>query len=294
MSPILYAFIIICIFLCTCAIIVAALAAYGAARWSRATQLLWQRLENCRNTWPILGYDAQEISNLPAPVKRYFQTVLQDGQPIIAAVTVEHTGTFNLSSNAEKWLPFHSRQRVVTRQPGFVWDASIAMLPGIAVRVHDAYIDGEGILKPAILGLFSMAGKPSARDLAEGEFIRYFAEAAWYPTALLPSQGVHWQAVDASSASASFSDGKTSATMLVKFNQAGLIDSVSVAARAVVNGDTVTHTPWEGRWSNYQQRHGILVPLSAEAAWLHPEGRHAYWRGTIRMIAYEFAEEALN
>lgn len=47
-----------------------------------------------------------------------------------------------------------------------------------------------------------MAGNISACDLAEGEFMRFFAEAAWYPTALLPSQGVRWQAVDAHTASA--------------------------------------------------------------------------------------------
>lgn len=39
-------------------------------------------------------------------------------------------------------------------------------------------------------------------EVAQGELMRFFAEAAWYPTALLPSQGVRWQAVDDTSARA--------------------------------------------------------------------------------------------
>jgi hypothetical protein len=81
----------------------------------------------------------------------------EEGQPIISAVDVELTGTFNLSASEERWKPFTSRQRVVTRGPGFLWDADIAMLPGVRVRVHDAYIAGEGRLHAAVLGLFSMA-----------------------------------------------------------------------------------------------------------------------------------------
>lgn len=270
------------------AAIVAGLVAYGAARWAGKTRRLLERLEGTRVLTTTSPYNMQEIENLPAPVARYFRTVLKDGQPIVTAATVEHVGSFNLSATGEQWKPFTSTQRVVTRRPGFVWNARIAMAPGISVYVHDAYVDGEGILTPAILGLLPMVGNISARDLAEGEFIRFFAEAAWYPTALLPGQGVSWQAVDAHSATATLADGPISATMLVNFNQAGLIESVRVEARAAMVGKVVVPTPWEGRWYNYQECDGMLVPLNAEAAWLHADGRQPYWRGTITSITHEF------
>ena len=47
------------------------------------------------------------------------------------------------TDGAEKWLPLVSIQRVVVRRPGFVWDARIQMLPGLDVRVHDAYVAGN-------------------------------------------------------------------------------------------------------------------------------------------------------
>ena len=270
------------------ATVMVALVAYGTVRWADSTKLLVLRLEGARMPAITSRYDAHELDSLPAPVERYFRAVLTDGQPIVSAVTVEHTGTFNLKQPGEQWKPFTSRQRVVTRRPGFVWNARIAVVPGLNVFVHDAYVGGEGILNPAILGLLSLADPVEAGVLAQGEFVRFFAETAWYPTALLPSQGVHWDAVDDRSAKATLADGKVSVTMLVKFNGADLIESVRVAARAAMVGKAVVMTPWEGRMSNYQMRDGMLIPLTCEAAWLRPEGRAPYWRGTISSLNYEF------
>lgn len=61
------------------------------------------------------------------------------------------------------------------------------MLPGLPARVHDAYVAGEGILHASLLGLFTVADLRGTDYIAEGELMRFFAEAAWYPTALLPS-----------------------------------------------------------------------------------------------------------
>lgn len=266
------------------------ISAYGAARWAGATGRLVLRLESTRLPATTPRYDAHELEGLPEPVQRYFRAALKDGQRIIAAATVEHIGTFNLKQPGEQWKPFTSRQWVVTRRPGFVWNARIAMLPGFAVYVHDAYVGGEGILNPAILGLFSLAQPVDARVIAHGEFVRFFAEAAWYPTALLPSQGVHWDAADDRCAKATLVDGTLSVAMLVRFNEADLIESVRVEARAAAAGKTVVMMPWEGRMSNYQERDGMLVPLTAEASWLRPEGRAPYWRGTIASLSYEFHE----
>jgi hypothetical protein len=163
-------------------------------------------------------------------------------------------------------------------------------MPGVAVYVYDAYLAGEGILNPAVAGLFSLSTQKGSDALDQGELFRFFSEAAWYPTARLPSQGVHWEPVDDGSAKATLVDGKISLTMLFRFNGAGLIGSVRVEARGAMVGKSIVMTPWEGRWSNYQTREGMRIPLTAEAAWLRPEGRKPYWRGTITSLAYEFAE----
>jgi hypothetical protein len=279
---------------CLLGAVAAGLAAYGASRWTAATAALTRELEAARvgaqSGPPRAGrYDAAELALLPAPVQRYFRAVLQDGQPIIAAATIDITGTFNLSATGEQWKPFTSSQRVVARRPGFLWNARISMLPGLPVRVVDSYIAGKGRLHAAILGLFTMADVSGGGELARGEFMRFFAEAAWYPTALLPSQGVRWDAQGERSANATIVDGPLTLTLLFRFNDAGLIDSFRAEARGAGVGKEMVMLPWEGSWSNYQVRDGMTVPLSGEVGWMRPQGRRPYFIGTVTALAYEFA-----
>jgi len=158
------------------------------------------------------------------------------------------------------------------------------------VHVHDAYVAGEGILHAAVLGLVSMANQRGTGDLAKGELMRFFAEAVWYPTALLPSQGVLWNAVDDHSARATLKDGDLTLTMLFRFDKDGLIDIVRAEARGPDGGRHNGAVPWQCRFWNYAIRDGMRVPLAGEVAWLLPEGAKTYFRGRITKISYEFAQ----
>ena len=210
---------------------------------------------------------------------------------MVAGVHVRHTGTFNMGETSAQWKSFTSDQNVIARRPGFDWNGRVAMMPGLPVRVHDAYVAGEGILHASLLGLFTVVDMRGTGDVAEGELMRFFAEAAWYPTALLRSQGVRWEAVDDSSVYATLTEGDISITMLFTFNEQGLIDTVRAEERGRTVGGEVIPTPWQGRFRNYEERGGMRVPLDGEVAWLLPEGEKPYWRGHITEIGYEFARK---
>ena len=124
---------------------------HAGRRWVAETAKLVSSIDAARVRDTAGRYAAaRDLDGLPAPVQRYFRTTLKDGAPIVAAAVVEHSGTFNMSETGERWKPFVSRQRVVTRRLGFVWDGRIAMLPGLTAHVHDAYVNGEGILHASI------------------------------------------------------------------------------------------------------------------------------------------------
>jgi hypothetical protein len=268
----------------------AVLRALGTLRWGAITRDLRAPLE--RELRPVAPsiFEPRVLEGLPAPVQRYFDKVLTPGQRMLAGAWVRHEGTFNMSSGKARWSPFVSNQLVVTQRPGFIWDARIRMAPGLNVHVHDAYVAGRGVLHARLLGLFTVMEQPPSRELAEGEFMRFFAEASWYPTALLPGQGVQWEPIDDRQARATMTDGTTSVTMVVRFNDQDLIESVTAAARGrVVNGMTAP-TPWQGRCWDYVSRDGMLIPLEGEVAWLLPEGPQPYWRGRITELTYAFAQ----
>lgn len=266
-----------------------AASAYGAWRWQNSTDALVSELDDGRITQIISHYNSAELAGLPKPVKRYFRAVLTDGQPVVTAVTLTQSGIFNMSATAASWKPFTAAQNFTTERPGFVWNAKIMLFPGVPVRVVDAFVAGEGLLRPSILGLYGLGTLHGTGEIARGELLRYFAESVWFPTALLPSQGVDWQAVDDTSANATITDGPISVTMLVRFDTNDLIASVYVQERAMTVGTTTVQMPWECRLSNYQTRNGMRIPLTGEALYITPQGERPYFNGTIETLAYEFA-----
>ncbi|NTW04117.1 MAG: hypothetical protein HGA19_23075, partial [Oscillochloris sp.] len=82
--------------------------AYGSYRWRLATNDLHARLEAGRRPIGPTSYHTSELLGLPAPVQRYFRVALIEGQPMITAVSLQHTGTFNMSLTDTQWKPFTS------------------------------------------------------------------------------------------------------------------------------------------------------------------------------------------
>lgn len=276
-------------------VMVIGLRVIGGVRWAQLVRAQLSVLESGRvdatgRRPSPARFDARELEGLPAPVQRYFGAVLVNGQPIIAAAQIEMIGTINLSATAEQWKPFTSSQRVVTRRPGFLWNAQVAMFPGVPAQVEDSYIAGQGRLRAKLFGLFAVANLHGGGEIARGELMRYFAEAAWYPTALLPSQGVRWEAVDDASARATIVDGPITLSLLIGFNDAGLIASLHAESRGASMGKdgVMVMLPWDCGWSDYRLQDGMLVPMVGQVAWMRPEGRKAYFIGQVKKLRYEF------
>jgi hypothetical protein len=232
--------------------------------------------------------DFRELDGLPAPVQRYLRLALTEGMPLVAKVDMRHSGAMNMGELKAQWKPFTSDQHVLTKRPGFGWNARISMLPGVKVRVSDNYVAGTGSLHAGLFGLITLADMGGSDDMNRGELLRFFAESPWYPTALLPSQGVTWQAVDAHAARATMSDGALSVSLLIGFNQAGLIGTVYAEARGRTVKGRLVQTPWQGRFWHYQHCAGMQLPYSAEVAWMLTDGAAPYWRADLVSIAHTF------
>jgi len=261
-------------------------AIYGRYRWQSDTDKLRTKLASGRQIIQPKIYDQKEIEGLPAPVQRFFKTVLKDGQVIASAVKLSQQGQFNMSETEDKWSPFTATQFVITQRPGFDWDARIQMAPGLNAFVHDTYLLGEGSLHASLLGLFTVAKMHGAPENNQGELLRFFAEATWYPTALLPSQGVRWEAIDDTSARATLTDGATTVSLVFQFNAEGAIATMRAEARY---RDKLTAMPWSGRFWEYSVQGGMLIPLEGEVGWEYPEGTRLYFKGRTTEINYEFA-----
>jgi len=86
-----------------------------------------------------------------------------------------------------------------------------------------------------------------AGEIARGELMRFLAEAPWYPTALLPEEGVAWQPLSAQAAIATLQDHDSTVSLTFRFSHDGMISSIRDEAR------------WPGFFLNARNRTGADV-----------------------------------
>ncbi len=255
-------------------------------RWRAVTDDLARQLDAESTLAASPTVIPQESGDLPAPVVRYFEAALGSEQGHIAATLIHWRGDFLLRPESNGWRRFRATQVFQTHPPGFVWDARIQMMPGLDVFVRDAFVDGVGSMRGAVLGIIPVVDIHGTPEIAAGALQRYLGEAVWFPTALLPESGVQWTALDDSSARATLAAGGTSVSLDFRFRADGLVESMYSPSRFRDVDGTAVPTPWEARVSQYVERDGVRVPGAGEVTWLLPEGRLPYWRGQLVDVAY--------
>jgi hypothetical protein len=102
---------------------------YGACPWNAATRQLRTGLDMARVSIQPQPVDFGELGDLPAPVERYFRSVLKKRQPTVAGVRLRHTGSFNTGQTTDQSRPFTSDPKVVAQRPGFDWDGRVVINP---------------------------------------------------------------------------------------------------------------------------------------------------------------------
>jgi hypothetical protein len=259
-------------------------------RWSAAAEDMRRTL---RSAAPATGgspYREDAVASLPSPVARYFRAALRDGQPLVKRVRISWRGEFNTGRPGhDAWKPFTAAQEFLPGAPGFVWDARIATAPGLPVLVRDGFVGGAGSMRASILGLITMLDVSGTEAVTRSALQRYLAEAAWFPTALFPGQGVSWAAIDERRARASLTAGSTTVALEFRFGGDGLIESIYAPDRFYDDGvHPPVARPWLARILRYQVSHGMKLPAAGVVEWELPEGAFPYWRGSPREIELDY------
>ena len=263
--------------------------AIGAATWNRATARMRERLAAASSDTPRVApatFSPTDLGGLPGPVARYFAFALTPGQPLVHRARIHWEGEFRTRPNA-KWSRLIAVQDITVRPPGFVWDASIHLMPLVPVRVRDGYVAGEGVMLGKVAGLLPVVDQRGTPEMAAGALSRYLGEAVWVPTALLPSDGLSWTPLDDTTARATITDGSTTVSADFHFGPRGGIVGASMTRYRDVDGRGVP-TRFEATMrGGYRRDSGMMIPVEGEVAWLLPEGRFAYWRGRPTEAQYE-------
>lgn len=262
----------------------------GTRGWQRSTARMTASVLQASRATPPAVYAPEAMAGLPAPVRRYFAFALTPGQPLVRSARIEHAGEFRTGLEAD-WSEFRSVQHFSADPPGFVWDARIDMVPLVGVRVRDGYLGGRASMLGRVAALIPVVDQRGGPELAAGALHRYLAESAWLPTALLPRDGLVWEAIDDATARVTLTDAGTVVSLDVHFSAAGELVRVEAERYRDVNGVPVL-TPFVGHFSEYQAVAGMRIPMAGAVEWVLPEGRLTYWRGRITKAEYAFRDGA--
>lgn len=176
-------------------------------------------------------------------------------------------------------MPFTATHELHVGELAFRWRARFPVAPLVALRVLDAYEGGVGRLEARVLGVPVM--RQRGPDVDRGEAIRYLAELAWGPHAMLANPSLDWRELDGGSYEVAAEAGGRRVAVRLELDAAGDLVRTFCPDRPALEGGRVVERPWEGLNLAYGELAGIRMPVRAEVRWLLPEGPFPYWRGEI-------------
>lgn len=240
-----------------------------------------QLLQKAHSSCSVLITEAN-LRGLPESVQRYLRYTQIVGKETIRTVRLKQKGFFRMQEG-QSWLPMVAEQYFTTNPPAFLWYGRVQPFPFVWITGKDSFSDGHGNLRIKLLSLITLADVRGS-EVDQGEFVRYLAEMAWFPTALL-SDYIQWQAIDAQSVKATISYQEVTTSAILHFNQDGQLTYLT-AERYWEEGGQYVLKNWSGQYSNYQEVNGICIPTKAEVSWNLESGDFCYFRGELTNIEY--------
>jgi uncharacterized protein DUF6544 len=241
-----------------------------AAAFRRRTDAMIARLEHASGA---------ELStpSVPPIIKSFARHAVRE-TPVTDTVWLRQSGEIRANLR-DPWRPFSAEQVISIHQPGFVWLARMHAAPLSSARVLDCYVDGKGLLEARLFGSLRLA-RAAGPQADKGELMRYLAELAWAPHAMLHNTQLSWREIDTTTVevSAESPAGPARVRLIV---ENGDITRVEADDRPRMVGRRLVPTRWQGRCSDYREMNGCRIPTRAAVSWLLEDGPFEYWRGRL-------------
>ncbi len=183
------------------------------------------------------------------------------------------------AGSSTRWMSFTARQTIATRDCTFEWRARAGPLG--MVSVCDALKDGQGQLDVRALGIIPVARAEHSPALVRGELMRYLAELAWAPDAILLNTGLRWRADGPDALAVSAGAGETMAEVVLSLDNQGRIAGGFAPDRPRSAKAPFLPTPWRGRFSDYRRHNDRWLPFAGEVGWEIDGKEDLYWQGRI-------------
>jgi hypothetical protein len=212
-------------------------------------------------------------ADLPAPVARYYETIIGDQIPIIESAVITGRAKLRLFG-----LHFPARFRfthIAGQDYRHYIEATIFGYP--VMKVNEYYLDGNARME---LPVSVIENEPKV-DMAAN--LGLWGESVWLPSIFITDPRVRWEAIDDTTARLVVPFGEEEDTFTVSFDaQTGLIRMLQAMRYREATDES--KIPWRNEPLGWQTFHGIKIPSPASVTWLDEGTPWSVW--TIEDVAY--------
>ncbi|MCX9075241.1 MAG: hypothetical protein OIN88_11400 [Candidatus Methanoperedens sp.] len=184
------------------------------------------------------------------------------------------------------WLGFQIEPASFPPHPEKTQDTGSVELPPILptwfgrpiLKVHDSFINGEGVLK--IEGILNMSETGEKMD--QGQNLALWGEAVFAPSVFIADPRASWEAVDEVTAHLVVPFGEQKDRLLFKFDpKTNLITHISAMR---YRGQEEEKTPWLIEFTDWKTFHSVRIPVRFSVAWEDEGSPWSYW--TVEGVEY--------
>lgn len=227
-----------------------------------------------------------DLRGLPEPVQRYVRSAGVVGQPRAQSFRATWTGRIRSGPDAA-WMTFTADQ-LDTLDPPRRFFLMNATMKGLPVDVLHVFDERGATMRVRLLSVKTMAdaGGPV---LTRSETVTLFNDLCILAPGELVRPSIRWEAVDAHTARAHFTQGDNTISATLQFNDAAeLVDFASDDRNSDPEG-RAPPTRWTTPARDYGQVGPARVSRRAETLWHPPTGAWSYGEFALETLVYNGA-----
>jgi hypothetical protein len=223
--------------------------------------------------------DAQHRARLPGAVYDLAIRLGVKPDDNRSSVKLTQTGRMKRSLETDSWMAFTATQTISNRTSEFDWLGRFGPFGIISAR--DALEHGEGRLDIMALGFIPIARADHTPTLVRGELMRYLAELAWAPSALLLNTTLRWREDGPDTLAVQAGADETTSDVILSLDNDGRIAGAFAPDRPRSVAALYQPTPWRGLFYDYCLYDGRWIPFAGEVGWEINGKWEVYWQGKL-------------
>ena len=221
---------------------------------------------------------------MPQPVQKYLRYVGVLNKPKVKNVRIVFDG--EMRDKGKDWFKFRSVQYNFFDEPTRLFFMKAKMF-GVTVPGYHNYHAATASMDIRLFGLFAVV-QMKGPEMNKAETVTVFNDMCIMAPATLIDKRFQWEAVDSTSAKATFTNGVNTISATLYFNESGqLVNFISDDRYAVSDMKQYRFSTPMKDYKSYGQ---IVAPAYGEAVWHYPDGEFVYGKFNMSNIQYNVTD----